>query len=1070
MRKLLLMIAAVFGAFVSVQAQNLQVSGTVTSSEDFGPMSGVTVAVQGTALGTITGDDGTYSIKVPGDASLTFSFIGYETTTIAVDGKKTINVVLDPESELVDEILVQAYGTVTRAQFVGASTQVAGEKIAEKAVSNITNALSGVTAGLQVVNGSGQPGSGAAIRIRGVGSINGGTTPLYIVDGAPAESGVLNLINSKDIESMTVLKDAAATAIYGARGANGVIMITTKGGSNASKNVVNFEAKVGRTSRGVPNYDVMTDPAMYYETVYKALYNSQAYLGKSAADSYAFADANFLTQQGVGYQIYTVPDGQLLIGRNFKLNPNATLGYGDGTYFYTPDNWEKETLNEGNLRQEYNLSVSGGDEKTQYYMSGSYLNDPGLVDGSGFERYTIRAKVESQVKKWMKAGVSVAYTYANVKSPSYQTTWGSTANVFYASNMMAPIYPFYVRNDDGTAGGTIKVDENGYKVYDAGTTTNFTRPGSAPRGNHAINLLIDDDFNVRDNVSANAFINLTPVRGLTLTARIAPEIFNSSSSSLSNPFYGSITTQGAVSKSADREFAINQSYLANYKLTINDDNKLELLGGFESYYIKDTSMGASNDHLFDPFTAELSNAYGVQPASNMMSSNTDEYSTQGFMGRLQYDLFERYFFNATVRHEASSIFSADKRWGTFGSVGAAWLVTEEDFLNNADWIDELKIKASYGTQGNDQIGTWHAYLDRFNVAYNSETGEYSKTLSSKGNKDLTWEAQKLFNVGTEFSMFNNRFNGSVDYFSRTNSDMLFSVPMPPSAGYSSIRQNVGSVVNRGVEVELGYQILNKKNLNWRVDGNMTYIDSEIKELPEYTKATGGIKSSSYILKEGGSLNQAYMRKWAGVDPATGEGLYYIDPDNGNMNTTSDYTQAKEADLGDMSVKFYGGFSTTLEAYGFDFSAQFAYQLGGQSYDGGYEELMHTGKQVGRNWHMDILNAWTPENTNTDVPRICSSDDFDQDISSRFLVSSNYLSLNNITLGYTLPVKITKKAQISKMRVYVSGDNLALWSARKGFDPRQSQNATSTGMAISTSSGNFVYSQMKVMSAGLSLTF
>ena len=1065
MRKILLMMTAVLCAGLAY-AQDITVTGTVTDAENGEPMMQVSVAILGTANGTTTNLDGTYSIRVASDAELSFSFMGYETTTVPVNGQRTINVSLEPESKMVDEIVVQAYGTATRAQFVGSSSAVTGDKISAKSVSNVTNALSGVASGVQVVNGSGQPGSGATIRIRGVGSINGGTTPLYIIDGTPAESGTINLLNSHDIESMTVLKDAAATAIYGARGANGVIMITTKSGSKANKGVINFEAKVGNSSRGVPNYDVMTDPMMYYETAYKALYNSQIAAGVSSTGAYAYADANLFTQTGVGYQIYTVPDGELFIGRNFKVNPHATLGYSDGKYYYINDNWEKESIKSSNLRKEYNLSMNGGDDKVQYFISGGYLDDPGIVNGSGFERFTLRSKVDAQVKKWLKAGVSMAYANANYQNPGYQTSWGSTGNIFYTANSIAPIYPFYVRNADGS----IKVDERGYTVYDTGLNTQSVRPGSAPQGNHAINLLIDENNSFRDDINANAYLTFNPFRGFYFTARVAPEVYNSRYNELNNPFYNAKTEEGTVGVEHTRMIAVNQQYIANYKVNFNEDNKLELLAGFESYSQKTQTLTGQNDHLFSPYVGELDNAYGVNPASSSVGSNTDSYATQGFMGRLQYDLMNRYFFNATVRHEASSIFSPEKRWGTFGSVGAAWLLSEEGFIEDLDIFDELKLKASYGTQGNDQVGTNYAYLDRYTISYNSDTKEYSKTLSVKGNPDLTWEAQKLFNIGLDFSMFKNKLYGNIEYFSRVNSDMLYNVPMPPSAGYSSQRQNIGSVANRGVELELGYNIIYTKNVRWNIDGNITHIKSEILEMPEYTKANGGIKQTASILKEGGSLNQAYMVKWAGVDPTTGEGLYYVDPDNGDFSTTNDYTAAKQADLGDISAKFYGGFSTTVEAYGFDFTAQFSYQLGGQAYDGGYQGLMHAGAQLGFNWHKDILNAWTPENTNTDVPRLCTTDNFNQNVTSRWLVSSNYLSLNNITLGYTIPAKLTRKAQISKARVYVSGDNLALLSARKGFDPRQSQNSWGTGVGYQTTSGNYVYSQLKVLSAGLSLTF
>lgn len=1068
MRKLSFLLTCLFivASLGLVSAQSKTISGKVVSAEDNEPVIGATVMVKGTTTGTITGVSGDFTITLPANyKSLVVSYVGMKTKE--VEAKQNITISLEPSPESLDEVLVVAYGTAKRSQFVGSAKVVKGDAIASKATSNVTNALQGAVAGVQVVNGSGQPGTGATVRVRGVGSINGGTTPLYVVDGTPYDASVMNLINSHDIETMTVLKDAAATAIYGARGANGVVLITTKSGTNDGKVVVKLESKWGNSTRGVPNYNVMTDPAMYYETAYKALYNSQLYNGQSSAVAYKYADDNFLKQSGVGYQIYTVPAGERLIGTNFKLNPHATLGYSDGQYYYTPDNWEKETLKTNNLRQEYNLSVQGGGKESQYFISAGYLDDPGLIAGSGFERYTVRAKIDTQAKKWLKVGASAAYAYSNYQNPGYQTSWGSTGNVFSNANLMAPIYPFYVRNADGS----LKKDLRGYQVYDAGTTTNFTRPGSAPRGNNAINLLLDDNNAYTDNFNGNVYVTIKPIEQFTFTARVSPEASNVRSNSLSNPFYGSVTSQGSVEVDHDRLFTVNQQYLLNYNTTIANDHKIELLAGYETYSLLIQSLSAKNDHLYSPFIGELNNAFGDQPTSANAKSYSEHFATSGYLGRLQYDYAGKYFFNASVRYEGSSRFAPDKRWGLFGSVGAAWLISKENFMTGTtDWIDELKLKASYGTQGNDQLRNYYAYRDLYSITYNSKTSEYNKVLSDKGNPSLTWEAQKLFNAGLEFSLFKDKLSGGVEYFSRMNSDMLFNVPMPPSAGYASEPQNIGSVLNNGVEVELNAQIINARNLKWTITANATTINSEIKKLPDYSDQTGGIKYGSYILKEGGSLNQVYLQQYAGVDHETGKALYYIDPDKGDMTTTSDYSKAKQADLGDVSVKLYGGFGTSLEAYGFDFGIQFAYQLGGKSYDGTYQELMHTGKQIGRNWSMDILNAWTPENTNTDIPRINSADDHDQKNSSRFLVSSDYLSLNNLTLGYTLPSKLTKKFQVNTLRVYLAGDNLALFSARKGFDPRQTQNAFGTGVAVSTTSGNYVYSQMKVISGGITISF
>lgn len=1068
MRKLKLLLVCLFVASIGlVNAQTKTASGTVVSAEDGLPIIGASVVAKGQAtVGVLTDLSGKFSFAVPASTNaVVVSLVGMKTVEAPVG--QNVVVTLESDVSELDEVIVVAYGTTTRSQFVGSAKTVDGQQIAAKSTSNVTNALQGVIPGVQVVNNSGQPGTGATIRIRGVGSISGGTTPLYIVDGAPYDAGNINLISPYDIESMTVLKDAAATAIYGARGANGVILITTKGGKRDSKIVVNVDAKWGNSSRAVPNYNVMTDPAMYYENAYKAMYNSQIYNGKSAADAFKYADDNFLKQNGVGYLIYTVPAGERVIGTNFKLNPNATLGYSDGQFYYTPDNWEKETLKTDNLRQEYNFSVQGGNNTNQYFFSAGYLNDPGLVNGSGFERYTLNSKIESQMKKWLKGGISTSYSFANTKNPGFQSTWGSTGNVFANANNMAPIYPFYVRNADQS----LKIDDRGNQVYDAGTTTNFIRPGSAPRGNHAINLLLDDNYSMSDNFNGNIYLTLTPIKDLSFTARVSPDAYNVRERSLSNPFYGSVTSQGAVSIAHRRLFTINQQYFANYKIDFANIHKVELLGGYENYSLLSQSLSGKNDHLYNPFVGELNNAYGVEPASSNARSSSDHFATEGYFGRVQYDLYDRYYLNATVRHEGSSRFAPEKRWGTFGSVGAAWNIAREAFMfNTASWLQELKYKISYGTQGNDQIGTYYAFRDLYQISYNSTTGEYNKVLATKGNPNLTWEAQKLFNTGFEFSMLQGKLSGQVEYFSRMNSDMLFNVPMPPSAGFSSEPQNIGSVFNSGFEVELNSAIINTKDVRWNVFANITTIKSLIKELPEYTKATGGIKSSAYILKEGGSLNQAFMVEYAGVDPLTGQSMYYVDPENGDRSTTVNYADAKQTDLGDISVKAYGGFGTSLEAYGFDFTANLAYQFGGKSYDGGYQELMHAGKQIGRNWHMDILNAWTPENPSTTVPRINSADDFDQKPSDRWLVSSNYLGLNNVTFGYTIPSKLTRKLDVNRVRLYVSGDNLALFTARKGFDPRQSQNAVGYGVAISTSSGNFVYSQMRVVSGGLSITF
>lgn len=982
--------------------------------------------------------------------------------------KPGMRVFLKSDTQLIDEVLVVAYGTATKSSFTGSASTLKSDKLAARSVSNVTNALSGQIAGVQVSNtDGGQPGTEATIRIRGIGSMSASNKPLYVVDGVPFDGNIAS-INSQDIESMTVLKDAAANAIYGARGANGVILITTKKGNTGAAQVT-VDAKWGSNSRAVPNYNVMEDPGMYYETFYKALYNSKTYSGSSTAEAYAYADRTLLDQKngGLGYLVYTVPDGQKLIGTNFKLNPNATLGYSDGQYYYTPDDWYDETFKSSNLRQEYNVSVSGSSEKLNYYMSLGYLDEDGIISGSGFSRYTARAKTDYQAKDWLKVGTNIGYSYYNKKAPTSQTSWGSSGNVFYVTNSIAPIYPMYVRNPDGSK----MVDNRGLTVYDFGAgSTNSIRPFMS-MSNPAAVLALDSSNAYTDVVNGRFYAILTPIEGLQITANLGLNSMNERFNYLGNPFYGgNVSSDGFVEVSHLRDFSINQQYLANYKKTLNDVHNMDILVGYESYDRKKQKLGGENQQLFNPNVGELSNT--IQSPPNKLYSSTDRYTTIGFLTNFKYDFNEKYFLSASYRRDASSRFHPDNRWGNFGSFGGAWLMDKEAFMQDITWVNMLKFKASYGIQGNDNLlktdgktESWYAYTDQFIVSNNN--GTYAVSLDYKGNKDITWETSYSFNTGFDFELFKGRLNGSIEYFRRKTKDLIYNQPVPISAGYTSIPTNVGKIVNSGFEVDLNGVIFKNREVEWTANINATHVKNEIKDLAQSAKDNGGIKGSNYIYRVGGSLYTLYMPKYAGVDAETGKALYYVDPDNGDYTITDNYETAQQADLGCTLPKVYGGFGTQINAYGFDLSLQFAYQLGGELYDGTYEALMHTGSgsMAGINWHKDILKAWTPENPSGSIPRLSSADDLRQKQSSRFVTSSDYLSLNSAMLGYTFSKRIVNKLSLSSLRLYISGDNLFLITSRTGLDPR-----SSIGLGSSTTSGNFKYSALRTISGGISVTF
>ena len=1052
-------------ASASVFAQDVTVSGVVKDSSTGEPVPFASIQIKGTLTGGSSDAEGNYSILVADDAVLVFSSIGYQSQEIEVGGRSSIDVSLHPDSEMLDETIVVAYGTSTKASFTGSASMVGTESIERKVTTNVTNALAGTTPGVQLISSSGDPSSSApTIRIRGIGSMTASSSPLIIVDGIPYE-GAISDINPNDVESMSVLKDASASAIYGHRGANGVVIITTKKGSSGEAQV-KFDAKWGSNSRLVPQYDVITDPATYYETHYKMMFNSYYYAGYSAAESYAFADKNLFNENngGLGYQVFTVPEGEKFIGTNFKLNPKATLGYSDGQYYYTPDDWYDEAYH-NSFRQEYNVSVSGSKDRFNYYASAGFLDDGGVVANSNYKRYTGRINADYQVKDWIKVLTNMSYSHSDSQVPSYSSTYGSSGNIFYIANMVGPIYPLYVRDASGNI-----MYENGMKVYDA-NQTNFKRPGIVG------NAIRDNEVN-RRQLYADVLIGkwgvvLTPVKGLTVSANLGATVDNTRANYLYSALGSSSSTDGSAYVMHQRLFTVNQQYLAEYKTDFGGSvHNFDVLAGYERYTNTTQVVEGQNDHLFNPNVGELGNADGT--TNKQVSSSTSRYMTEGILARVQYDYAGKYFVSGSYRRDASSKFAKGHRWGNFGSVGAAWLLSEENWLKGVDAVDMLKLKVSYGIQGNDNLPGNFPYSDQYTHSYNEDTGEYSLTMSYKGNPDLTWETSKSFNVGVDFEFFGGYLNGTVEWFNRKTEDLLYSKPVPLSSGNPTglFPVNVGSIRNSGVELSLDGNIFNTKNVVWSWNLNLSHYKNTILSL-DADVAENGIRYSNAIYKVGGSLYDAYLYKYAGVDRETGVALYYKevkDEKTGatRIETTENFSEATQFEVGSVLPKVYGGFGTSLYLYGFDLSAQFSFQLGGRYYDGSYQALMHTQSSPGTAWHKDALKAWTPENRDTDVPRLDGDTQVAQSAVDRFLISSNYLSINNVTVGYTFPEKWMKKIKVASLRIYFSGDNLALVTARKGIDPRYSMGIGSytSGSGLNTGS----YSAMRTITGGITLTF
>ncbi len=1055
--RVLMLFACLCASVMMAMAQTSRVTGTVVD-ENGEPVIGASILVDGTTRGAVTNIDGVFVIEnVPASATtITVSYVGFQTQKINITRGREMNIVLRMDAEMLDEVIVTAYGTSTKGTFTGSAAVVKSEQLEKRQVSNVTNALAGAVAGVQIQSANGQPGTSATVRVRGVGSINAGTTPLYVVDGVPFD-GDISSINTQDIESMTVLKDAASTALYGARGANGIIMITTKKGTQG-KATVNFDAKIGSNSRMIKTYDVLTDPNQYMGLVYQALNNAAIYnLKYDAEKANAYANSAIFTNKngGTGYQIYTLPEGQGLFNLDGTMNPGARLGYSDGDYFYTPDDWSKEMFS-NKTRQEYNASISASTDRLNYYASLGYLNDQGVISGSGFERYSGRLRAEYKVFDWLRIGGNMAYSYSNSRYPEEQTNTSSSGNAFFIANQIAPVYPIYVRDAQGNIMYNQRYNKPIYD-YGDGNSTNGNRSFMSI-ANPAGDLVYNKTEYLMDIMNLNWFAELTPVKGLTLTARYGLTTDNTRYNDLGNALYGQSASYGGTAyQEASRTYGFTQQYVANYHFNLQEKHDIDLTAGYEGYEYENTYVDASGQNLYNPDSYYINNTID----QNRGYGSRSRYATEGFFGRVNYSYDEKYIGSVSYRRDASSRFRKDNRWGNFYSASAAWVMSNEDFMKDVTWVNMLKWKASFGQQGNDALGNYYPAYDQYRMT--GANGIFADgTLYYKGNPEISWETSTTYNIGVDFALFSNKLSGSIEYFGRKSSDMLYNKPVAPIAGYSSIPMNIGSMRNSGLEIDLNYNILHSKNINWDVNWNGTLIKNKILEL--HPDLNGELIDGTRIYSEGESMYRMYLVRYAGVDPETGLAQYWAKDDNGNdiktdnWSIASDYKTASD----DLLPTIYGGFGTTLTAYGFDFSIQASYQLGGTIFDSGYQGIMHGGTSsfAGRNWHKDILNAWTPTNTNTDVPRLDAQDKYASSNSDRWLVSSDYLSINNITIGYTLPAKLTQKFLVSKLRVYATADNVALLTARKGLDPRQSYTSSSTSR----------YTPIRTISGGISVTF
>ncbi len=1070
----------------SMAFAQVTVTGKVIDAATGEPVIGASVRVEGAlSIGAATDVNGQFTLNnVPSSAkNLLVSYIGMQDGLAAI--KPNMTIYLKSEIQSIDEVFVVAFGTATKETFTGSATVVGADDIAETQSANVLDALKGKAAGVQMFTASGQPGqSSPTIRIRGINSINAGKAPLVVLDGAPFE-GDINTINPNDIESMTVLKDAASTALYGARGANGVIMITSKSGKLGDRAQITFDAKWGSNSRSTQRYKTINTPGGYYEMYYAGLKNyAIRELGYSEEAAHNFANNNLVDgSNSLNYNIYAVPAGQYLIGTNGKLNPNATLGNVVNGNYLTADDWVDAAFKHG-FRQEYTVSATQSNETTNFLASFAYLDNEGITFNSDFERITGRLKADTKLKDWLRVGANMSYSHYEANTMSEDGTDNSSGNIFAVASQMAPIYPLYIRD----ANGNIIKDSYGNTRYDYGDKENAGLERPEFTSTNAISDAILDNNSYEGNAfTALGFAEFRFLNDFKFTSNNSITVDETRGTSLTNPFYGTYAdSNGILNKSHGRSTATNfQQMLEWHKMF--DKHDINVMLTHEAYRLKGYSLSAGKTNMFDPTNLELAGAV-VEGTSN---SYTSDYNTEAWLGRAQYNYDEKYFGMVSFRRDASSRFHPDNRWGSFWSWSAAWLINKEEWFN-ADWVDMLKLKVSYGENGNDDIGNYR-YTNTYGII--NGAGHVAVVPGTYGKKDISWETVQKFNVGVDFDLFNGRFGGSLEWFHNKTADMLLSFPLAPTFGYTNYYANVGDMVNKGFELSLEGTIIKNKELTWDAYANITFYKNKISYLPEERKTmdcqgVGGYSSSNYFYGEGKPMYTFRMPKFAGVneegnstwfynttqEKKDAEGNVMLD-ENGKaimediVTTTDDYTLLGSKDYylcGTALPTAYGGFGTSAEWKGFDASITFSYQLGGKVYDSDYQQLMsnHESSSRGHAMHADLYKAWSETNPSKSIPRyeFCTSSTkahYAGSTSSRWLTSASYLSINNINLGYTLPSMLTRNWGIEKLRVYFAADNVCVWSKRQGLDPRQSMAGSST---------NAYYAPMRAISAGLSLTF
>lgn len=1047
MRKLFLLLFSVVFFVAQAMAQRT-ITGKVTDEKGVG-LPKVSVQAKGTTVGALTNEDGTFVISLPANATeLVFTSVGMETAEVKITSSASYSVQLKAVDKRLEEVVVVAYGTVKKTDFTGSANQTSFEDFGKRGLINPLNAIVATGPGVQTTAANGAPGSSPGIRIRGFGSVSAGSGPLYVVDGVAYEGGIAN-INTEDIETITTLKDAATTALWGSRAANGVIAITTKKGKK-NKTGLSFKIVQGFSNRGLPEYD-RVNAAEYYPLMWEALKNSYQY-GSGQAPATASLNATNNIKAQLGYNPFNVANNDI-VRTDGTLNPAAQLLWADDL------DWNKELERTGS-RQDVAVTYSGGNDKSDYFSSFGYTNEKGFIIRSDWRRFTGRINVNTQPLSWFKTGLNVS----GAVNTSNQASDGSSTgyvNPFYFTRNMGPIYPVYVHN---TTTGAYLRDALGNLAYDYGnlaTTYGISnRPAGASSGRHIIaETLLNQSLFKRNTISARTFGTVTFTPWLKFSTNFAIDITDYNASTYDNNKVGDGAPAGRASKTNAKttSYTLFETLEFTKKIKSHD---ITILAGHENVdYTYDYFYGFKQGQVVEGNT-EFENFSTI----NTLTSRVDKRRIESYFGRINYSFDNKYYLSANIRSDGNSRFIKENRWHNFWGMSAGWRLDREKLFSNVKWINLLKLRTSYGQVGNEDLNTYYAFQALYALGYNN-AAEPGVLHSQLDNPNLTWESSNTYDFGIEFGLFRNRVRGSLEFYDRRSKGLIFDYQLPLSVGGFTVPTNIGNVSNKGIEFEVSGDVLRGKDFNWELKLNMTTVKNKLLTMPPDNQE---IISGTKKYAVGHSRYDYWLREWYGVDPADGAALYKPNAWNaancrivGKGDTvTTDINNARYHYAGSAIPKLFGGIENTFTIQNFEFNFLLQYQLGGKVYDATYAGIMHAGT-YGTALHADALNRWRKPGDITNVPRMDASKTgvFDA-ASDRWLVDASFLNVRSITMSYKIPVSLLSPIKAQGGSFFVSAENVLLISKRKGMNVNQGFDGVTSN----------VYTPSRIITAGINVNF